>query len=444
MKIRIIALALLAITTWGFAGNRAHNAPPSDLRDAPNSGSALEQIGYGGSGNTPVPPRAAAPARATAKAAPAEWTIMVYQSGRNNLAWNALRDMNEMERVGSTDKVNVVTQSGRVDRFGAPGEAPLSWKGVRRYLVVRDNDTSTVTSPVVKDLGDTDMGDYRTLADFGRWAKANYPAKRYMLIVWNHGSGWTKSAGALTTLKGISYDEVSGNHISTPQLAQALREIGKVDVYGSDACLMQMVEVAYEIKDSADYIVGSEENEPGDGYPYDAFLAPLTARPEMSPAELARTAVDVFTEFYREKHICSTQSVIKAAALPRLLTLTDEFTETVLNSGGRSLTNYASHQATAFNTKDNKDLYDFTRLVAGHKNARVKAAGETLMKFITGELVLYSRTNSEDSGTPWPTEDYSRSKGIAIAIPEYGPGPGYEELAWAKESKWVRFLKQGF
>ena len=66
--------------------------------------------------------------------------------------------------------------------------------------------------------------DFRKLADFGKWAKEKYPAKKYMMVVWNHGDGWLKNKPAATDNKGISYDEETGNHLTTPELAAALRD----------------------------------------------------------------------------------------------------------------------------------------------------------------------------------------------------------------------------
>ena len=62
--------------------------------------------------------------------------------------------------------------------------------------------------------------------------------------------------------------------------------MGKVDVLAFDACLMQMAEVAYEVKDLADYVVGSEETEPGPGYPYDPFLAGLLGHASLKTTEI--------------------------------------------------------------------------------------------------------------------------------------------------------------
>ena len=231
-----------------------------------------------------------------AQKAPAEWTIMVYINGKNDLEPYALKDMNEMEMVGSNPKMNIVVEAGRMAGYS---EEDGDWKGMRRYLITKDNDVNKISSKPLEKIAKADMGDYRTLAAFGQWAKAAYPARKYMLIVWNHGSGWEKGLKDVVS-KGISYDEETDNHITTPQLGMALKAIGKVDVYGSDACLMQMPEVDYELRNSADYIVGSEETEPGDGYTYNTFLGPLAANPSMSPAQLALVAVDSYANHYQQ------------------------------------------------------------------------------------------------------------------------------------------------
>jgi hypothetical protein len=225
---------------------------------------------------------------------PAEWTIMVYVNGKNNLEKFAIGDLNEMEMVGSNSKVNIVVELGRMDGYD---DSNGDWKTTRRYYVTKDNNTATIGSKMLKDLGSIDMGDYKNVIDFGKWAKAAYPAKKYMLIIWNHGSGWEKGMEQRIT-KGISYDEETGNHINTPQMGQIFKGIGGVDVYGSDACLMQMAEVDYELKDSVQYIVGSEETEPGDGYTYNTFLGPLIAKPAMTPEELGLAAVKSYGDHY--------------------------------------------------------------------------------------------------------------------------------------------------
>ena len=379
-----------------------------------------------------------------------EWTVMVFINGKNDLEEYALKDMNEMEVVGSNGKMNIVVEAGRIDGYD---NSDGDWKGTRRYLMTKDNDTAKISSKVVEDLGKVDMGDYRNLAAFGRWAKEKYPAKKYMLIVWNHGSGWEKGIGARIN-KGISYDEETDNHITTPQLGLALKEMGKVDVYGSDACLMQMPEVDYEIKDYADYIVGSEETEPGDGYTYDQFLAPLAARPEMGPAELAKVAVDAYSDHYKTQGTGSTQSFVKAAAMPALVVKVNAWVDAVMTAGLKAEVQGARSSAMSYAISDNKDLYHFVRLVSENtRDGAVKEKSAALMDFIAKDLVMHNRTNNEpgsggdvdDPGLSYKAsrageKDYSESHGISVYLPDASVGEGYNELAWSAVSKWDEFI----
>ncbi len=365
-----------------------------------------------------------------------EWTVMVFLNAKNDLERFGIKDMNEMEMVGSSDMVNIVVEMGRIKGYDSSNG---DWTGVKRFLIQKDNDTNIINSPVVQEMGERDMGDYKNLADFVKWAKKNYPAKKYMLIVWNHGSGWEK--GMTRATKGISYDEATGHHMNTPQLGMALKEAGKVDVYGSDACLMAMAEVIYEIKDSATYIVGSEETEPGDGYTYNTFLAPLIAKPAMGPAELAKTAVDAYSDHYRDIGEGSTQAYVRADKIDDFLKAVNEFAYALSQSGEKQVVKDAMNQAQSYAISENKDLYHFAQLVvAKTQNADVKAKGQALMTFIKDKLVAHNRTNNSEGGW-WGPVSYEDSHGVAIYMPSSGLGSGYDELAWAKYSNWDEFIK---
>jgi len=291
--------------------------------------------------------------------------------------------------------------------------------------VQKDGDINKVTSPVLADLGKVDMGDYKHLVDFANWAKATYPAKKYMLVVWNHGAGWIKSN---SLNKGISYDDETGNHITTPQLGMAMKAIGKVDVYGSDACLMQMPEVTYEIKDYADYIVGSEETEPGDGYTYNLLLGPLAAKPSMSGAELGKLAVDAYADHYGAQD--HTQSLVLASAMDGLVAPVNDFVKAAMAANEKALIKTAMSGTQAYAYPENKDLWHFLSLYsASSKDANVKAAAKSLQDYLTSTLIMHNRVNSS----------YSDSKGLAIYMPNY-PNSSYSGLAWAKAAQWDEFI----
>lgn len=358
---------------------------------------------------------------------PKEWTVMVYINGKNDLERFALMDVNEMESIGSSDKVSVVVELGRMDGYDA---SDGDWKGSRRYLIQKDNDADKITSPVLQDLGKVDMGDYRHLIDFAKWGMAAYPAKKYMLIVWNHGSGWVKTTGAFES-KGISYDEESGNNFTAPQLGMALKAMGKIDIYGSDACLMQMAEVAYELKDSVDFIVGSEEIEPNDGYTYNNLLGPLVADPAMSAEVLGRLAVDAYADHYQAKNEGYTSSLLRTSAMPRLLTLTNDFVAAMMNTGDAVQVKAAVSRTQRYVFGDNRDMWHVADQVAsGTKSASVRAAAEALKDHISNNLIVHNRVHAS----------YANSHGLAVYGPMYYYNLNYNKLPWTAASKWGELI----
>jgi hypothetical protein len=207
-----------------------------------------------------------------------------------------------MEEIGSNKDLNIVVQWGA-----------LKNPDVLRLYVQKDNDINKVTSPVVMNLGTSDMGDYKQLIDFVKWAHKNYPAKKYFVDIWNHGSGWKAARlnqlnklnglGGGISINDISFDDRTGNKITTEQLGVAMKqiatEIGRpVDVYGSDACLMSMVEVATEMQGSVKVFLGSQDLEPGEGWPYNKFLEGLMKNPQMDAVSVGKLLTEEYFKAY--------------------------------------------------------------------------------------------------------------------------------------------------
>jgi hypothetical protein len=372
----------------------------------------------------------AVPADAVSGKVIKEWTIMVFINAKNNLEKYGLLDVNEMEKIGSSDKVNIVVEMGRINGYATNDG---DWKTTRRFYIQKDTNFSTITSPVLADLGKTDMGDYKSLAAFGKWAKANYPAKKYVMIVWNHGSGWDK-ARAFDVTKGISYDDETGNHMTTPQLGLAIKEMGGVSVYGSDACLMQMPEVTYELKDDVEYIVGSEETEPGDGYTYDLWLGPVVAKGNMTPYEMGKAAVDGYSDHYQSIGQGSTQSLLKTSALGKFKDMVNDFAVAAMATGEKALVKSAASGSQSYAVYDNKDMgHFFDRYAATTANADVKAKALALKAYIDGTLIVHNRVNGRYAN--------GNSHGIAAYMPSYSFNGDYNELIWANDGQWDEMIK---
>jgi len=232
-----------------------------------------------------------------------EWTFMVYMNADNDLESAGIKDINEMETVGSGRGVNIIVQCDRSPEYD---ESNGNWIGARRFFVQKDEDFAKIGSKEIANLGESvDMGDPAVLVDFIKWGVKNYPAKKYALVIWNHGSGWKFQNARFSPVKGISYDESSGNHLDNFKLTAALAEGVKLnggrkfDLLIMDACLMAMVEIAYQVKDSAKIYIASEEVAPADGIPYDAIMAKLAANPKIGEKEFSAVIVEDYIRSYK-------------------------------------------------------------------------------------------------------------------------------------------------
>lgn len=293
-----------------------------------------------------------------------DWNFLVFINGVNNLDYYGAMNINQMEEVGSNEKLNILVQWGSLAR-----------PSVDRLHVQKDSNTSRVTSPIVQTLGTVDMGDWRELVNFAKWAHDYYPAKRTFLVVWNHGNGWHRpdSIG----FKDISWDDRTGNSITTEQLGQAMREISAhsgrpVDIYGSDACLMAMAEVADEMNGAVDVFLGSQDLEPGEGWPYNTFLRAWEEDLTRSPLEVAKLLSTHFLAAYSEDGIYrpadATMSVLDMKELPGFRSAVHQLVIEMRTLSESQLTTVklaASRSQNYFNA-DYRDLIDFLdRMQAG-------------------------------------------------------------------------------
>lgn len=404
-----------------------HKIPSiQNIKDAGNSVPAAAKPKL--IGNLTLPAFLLGPASGTK-----DWTVMVYMNGKNDLEQYALADFNEMEKVGSTARVNVVAEVGRMKGYDS---SDGDWTGSRRYLVKQDKDPVKVNSYALQQIPNADMGDWNHLVNFVQWAKANFPANKYMLIIWNHGSGW-KSVNIKKTVPfqttGISYDFETGHHISTVEMGKAFGKMGKLDVYASDACLMQMAEIDYEIRAYVDIAVGSEEVEPGDGYAYDTFLQNLTFWPQSSSIDAAKMIVKSYADYYKTAPYSATQSVVRTSAVPGLMPLLDQWADLLMSANEIEAVKLGANTAKQYSDPDSKDLYDYVQIVSNRaKSPAVKQKGQEIMNYIAKTLVLANGSVGKDA---------KKSHGIAVYIPRTAYDQSYDNLLFARDGGWDEFIK---
>ncbi|MFX0169569.1 MAG: clostripain-related cysteine peptidase [Candidatus Hodarchaeota archaeon] len=214
------------------------------------------------------------------------WTVLVYLDGDNDLEEYAFIDLNEMELVGSTADVKIIVY---VD-FWSGSDAPYS--GAKCYEVIQDMNTNTINSIELSTSlpSEPDMGNWQTLRDFVVFGQSYAPADQYLLVLWDHG------AGAL----GLCVDDTSGTAMDVRDVYYALNDsaVQHLDLVAFDACLMAQIEVAYELRNTTNYLVFSEEGIPLNGFPYDDILQDLTNNPSTTPPQLASQIVFFYTDAY--------------------------------------------------------------------------------------------------------------------------------------------------
>ena len=211
-----------------------------------------------------------------------EWTVMVYMAADNSLSALADSDLVEMKAIGSNDNLSILIQ---VDK---------PYTGANRYYVGKD------TLYNLGNLGMVDMCDWHTLRDFLEWGVMLQPAKRYFLILWDHGTGWT-----LAPRRTFGSDWSSGTTMSIARgdLNNAFKSFyeatrKKFNIIGFDACNMQEIEIANEIKDYAKVMIASQMVWPINGYPYEDILYIFKTDPGINEIELGKRIIDICKSYY--------------------------------------------------------------------------------------------------------------------------------------------------
>ncbi len=310
-------------------------------------------------------------------------TLMVYVCGTDleSRSGMASADLQEMTAAALSDQVNLLVCTGGCKQWKndvVSSSVNQIYKveqgGLRR--LVEDNGTAAMTSP-------------DNLTGFLQFCAQRYPADRYQLILWDHGGG---------ALSGYGYDEKNpgSGSMNLSSLQKALEQSKlHFDFIGFDACLMATLETALAVEPYADYLIASEETEPGIGWYYTNWLGQLSKNTSTPTVELGRQIADDFVSACNQR--CpgqkTTLSVVDLAELKA--TVPEQFGSfAAATSQMLSQQNYqavsdarsGSREFAASSRIDHVDLVDFaTRLDTEQ--------GEALSQAVLG-AVKYNKTSS--------------------------------------------------
>jgi len=363
------------------------------------------------------------------KGTSASWTVMVYIGGdQEDIEKSAWDSLDKMESVGSTDEVNIVVQ---LDPY-------TSCIGTYRYHITgveKSFDPPYYPADIEEPLSEQDMTDPNVLTEFIRWAQENYPAEHYLLILSGHGDGCI-----IAPTKGIITDVTTGSgyEINIPDLVNSLEANHHIDILGFEACLMQMLEVAYEIggaQDPPDYIVGSEGLADIDAtWSYDKFLEKLTDNPEMY-AKNPEKLCEIIVKYYSDIWYKSLSVLHGYKDTDKIKNVIDSFANALMGSRYQSEIDEARLDAKNYDSEDRiyKDLYDFAEKI--RKDVLdCKIQAKRIIDLVNDLVYYKGRSGIFSLG----------SHGLSIYLPDTPEDYTdylYKDLQFAINTKWDEFLK---
>ena len=337
-------------------------------------------------------------------------TIMVYMCGADleSQSGIASSDLKEMASASISDKINVIVYTGGAKK----------WK--TSFISNKTNQIYQLKSGGLKTLVDNAgtgaMTKPETLASFIQYCKQNFPADRNELIFWDHGGG---------SLTGYGYDErnTSAGSMGLSGIDQALTSGGVTfDFIGFDTCLMATLENALMLTKHADYMIASEETEPGVGWYYTNWLNAFSKNTSMATLDIGKAIVDDFVSVCNQR--CpgqkTTLSVVDLAELEK--TAPEAFkgfasgTTRLMEDGAYKQVSQARSGAREFATSSKIDQVDIVDLANKIGTDESKLLARTLLSAIKYNNTSSSMTNAYGLSVYFP---YRKTSKVDSAVKSY-------------------------
>lgn len=324
------------------------------------------------------------------------YTLLVYIVGTNletpdsdhpgGAASDNISDM--LKNYTDNGNMNLLFLVGGTEKWVRP-EIPD-----RNYGIYQATDSGLKE---VCDLGTQDMGDPALVGGFIQMAQEYYPSDRTAIIFWDHGGG---------CIHGFGHDELTDNGLSMQNMGEALEAVidpeHPLDFVGFDACLMATLENACVFSPYADYLIASEESEPGSGWRY-SFIETLCKNPTVDAENLGKEIVDdyivynnTWIDYFLDNR--TTLSVVDLKTLGYLTDSLNEFSQAMsdlLQEDQYPKLFKARYEASSYGNKGNSDAsYDLVDLAdMADKCSSFLPVESRKLKDAVAEQVIYSASD---------------------------------------------------
>ena len=382
-----------------------------------------------------------------------EWLIIYYGAADNNLTDYLYSDMNEVENVGSDKNTHIVaffdagkksynypwTQgpsgTAQGNSKNPPYTLPTPFEGAKIFYLKKDNNPKKVTSPVIANLGQVNSADPKFMADVISTLIKKYPAKHVAVIISDHGGGWE---GA------VEDDHPRRKFMNLGEIKEAIKRVyeqtgRKIDLLGWDACLMGSAEVAYALKPYVNIMVGSEQFEGGDGWPYPSIFATgalkalqeaLSKKLNVSPEDFAKMIIKGAESSPEQIKTLAATDLRKMDGFVKRL---NAFTQAILkNEGDLQNIKNALRSAERFGSPyfNYRDIFDFARRIAEDKNIKDQALKKAAKELFEYRKELFIAVHRNEKYHP-------HAYGLQAEASSYSvKKPAYQSTDFAKDTTW--------
>jgi hypothetical protein len=401
-----------------------------------------------------------------------EWTFLIYIAGDNDLFRFAIRNIEQMKQLGSSEKINILIHFD-YHEMGSPKET-------RRFYVEKNKLIQIGNVPPM------DSGDPKTLTDASQWAINNYPSRFFGLCMWNHGTGPLNPRrlhelinpsdlfkyNPITRLieidrsihfidyldqkskeRGICFDMSTGNYLDDQKLKIALKNIvtarggKKIDVLLMDACLMGCLEIAATVEEFADYLCASQEVVLGPGYNYTTLLKPLL-KGNISPFNFASHVISDYQITYGPITQDFTQGLYDLQHTKKIIALIDQFANATIpflhnkNILKTIQLSAKDNVCTRFDEPSYADIKHFFENLLFASEKISNQSEEINEWFQTIKPILHNFNKLFPLFIPRAVsgKNVPKAYGLSIYFPQNSIHPSYPRTHFAQETKWLQFI----
>lgn len=337
------------------------------------------------------------------------YTIMIFMCGSDleSRYGMATADLNEILKSRISDKVNIIVETGGAESWKTKA---ISNTTNQRYECTNDG-----LVLLEDDIGQRSMTDPATLTDFIKYCKTNYSANRYALIFWDHGGG---------SINGFGYDQKFPNTSMTlDKIDTALKNAGcEFDFIGFDACLMATLENALMLSRYSDYMIASEETEPGIGWYYTDWISELSNNTSTRTVDIGKSIIDDFVDKCAKvtPRDATTLSIVDLAELsgtvPRAFSAFADSTKELIDSKKYETVSNARGAAREFGQMVDIDQIDLVHFAQNLNTDEADEMINVLKRSIKYNRTSSSVTNANGISIYFP---YDRLSGLSTMLSTY-------------------------